>query len=103
VNNSTNESPGMESVQNSSEVASTLGKGDNLFRKTKVRWLVIFLIGSLNVGYMFSSDYASILSNYFLDSGFEKTQLSLFQIVYSFPNLILPLIAGLVIDKIGSR
>lgn len=38
-----------------------------LIRKSKTRWIVIFLIGSLNVGYMYSSDYASTLSNNFLD------------------------------------
>jgi hypothetical protein len=48
------------------------GTSTGLIRKSNTRWIVIFLIGSLNVGYMYSSDYASTLSNNFLDD-WKKT------------------------------
>lgn len=78
------------------------------FRNTKWRWLTCFLACALLVGPYFVYDLPNILSTLVKASithDSEKNDIRYNQLyaVYSYPNVILPLVSGILIDKIGLK
>lgn len=77
-------------------------KGKESFRKTKWRWVALFFACFFLLGSYFCYDNPNALSNqlkkYVTTSEIKYNQL---YSVYSYPNVILPLLGGVLIDKIG--
>jgi MFS family permease len=78
--------------------------GKKLLRYTK-RFYALFLICSVEIGYNFSTGFAGPLENAIIArTGIQKKSIiGLFTSLYSLPNIFLPLVAGIVVDKLGPR
>jgi MFS family permease len=73
-------------------------------RKTAWRWLILFMACNFLIGSYYCYDIPGVLKNQIeQDFSIKPTQYSLLYTVYSIPNMILPLIGGIILDKIGIR
>lgn len=73
-------------------------------RSTKLRWIALLLACSSNFGPFFCFDNPQALQTYLqADLQISDSQFALLYSVYSFPNIVLPLIGGAIIDKLGVR
>ena len=77
------------------------------FRLTKYRYLFLILANLLRFGRNYAYDNPQALQNVLTDPkgnfALSNFNYNLLYGVYSFPNIILPFMAGLIIDKLGSR
>src|SRR3974377_154655 len=68
------------------------------------RWIVLLGMSVAVYGSYYAFDYigpmAPVLSR---QLGFSDSSIGLLQAVYSFPNIVSMLVAGLIIDRIGTR
>ena len=68
------------------------------------RWIVLLGMSVAVYGSYYAFDYigpmAPVLSR---QLGFSDSQIGLLQAVYSFPNIVSMLVAGIIIDRIGTR
>eukprot|EP01084_Bolivina_argentea_P141150 248068_1 len=72
--------------------------------KSCFRWVVLFLSCWAMFGSYYCYDNPTALANQFQDKyNLTDTQYNLLYSVYSFPNIILPLFGGALIDKIGAE
>jgi len=73
-------------------------------RKTKVRFLMLFLTSVYLIGSYFCFDNPSVLEAQMEDVlNISKPEWALFSTVYSTPNIVLPLFGGIMLDKLGIR
>lgn len=97
----------MASVHDQESVKDLLLDKKVSFRYTGMRWLALFFSCMLLMGSYFSYDNPQALQGQLEDpNGRYKltgVQFNLLYSVYSFPNIILPLFGGILVDKIGAR
>lgn len=68
------------------------------------RWLVLFFISMAMFGNYYIYDSISPLADLLKSQlGFSDARIGLLNAIYSFPNIIMVLIGGLIIDRIGTR
>jgi MFS family permease len=68
------------------------------------RWLVLILISLAMFGNYYIYDSISPLADVLkAQLGFSDSQIGLLNGIYSFPNIIMVLVGGIIIDKIGTR
>ncbi|EAR94487.1 MFS transporter (macronuclear) [Tetrahymena thermophila SB210] len=73
-------------------------------RQTWVRWLALSLACLIMIGSYMCYDFPQTLQSQLQKANnYSDTQVNLLYSVYSFPNIILPLIGGYLIDFIGIR
>ncbi len=69
-----------------------------------LRWFVLALISLAMFGNYYIYDSISPLADLLSSQlGFSDSQIGLLQAIYSFPNVIMVLIGGMIIDRIGTR
>ena len=77
------------------------------FRATRWRWCVLFIGWILLIGSYFWYDMPNSLSNllekYVTHETDSEVKYNQLYSIYSYPNIILPLFGGMLIDKIGIR
>ncbi|EGR30537.1 major facilitator superfamily protein, putative [Ichthyophthirius multifiliis] len=77
---------------------------NNSYRKTKMRLLALLFMCFLTFGSYMCYDFPGYLLNQIKkDMSLTNLQFSLLYSVYSLPNIILPLLAGIFIDSLGVR
>jgi MFS family permease len=68
------------------------------------RWAVLILISVAMFGNYYIYDCVSPLADVLKEQlGYSDTNIGLLNAIYSFPNIIMVLIGGLIIDRIGTR
>jgi MFS family permease len=68
------------------------------------RWLVLLLISFAMFGNYYIYDSISPLADLLKQQlGFSDTDIGLLNAIYSFPNILMVLVGGIIIDKIGTR
>ena len=68
------------------------------------RWMVLLLISLAMFGNYYIYDSISPLADVLkAQLGFSDSQIGLLNGIYSFPNIIMVLIGGIIIDRIGTR
>jgi len=68
------------------------------------RWAVLFVISAAMFGNYYIYDAISPLADVLKSQlGFSDSQIGLLNAIYSFPNILMVLIGGLIIDRIGTR
>src|ERR1035441_4967660 len=68
------------------------------------RWLVLILISLAMFGNYYIYDSISPLADLLTKQlKFSDSEIGLLNAIYSFPNIIMVLVGGLIIDKIGTR
>src|ERR1035437_6059820 len=68
------------------------------------RWLVLIFISLAMFGNYYIYDSISPLADLLAKQlKFSDSDIGLLQAIYSFPNIIMVLVGGLIIDKIGTR
>ncbi len=68
------------------------------------RWLVLILISFAMFGNYYIYDSISPLADVLkAQLGYSDSELGLLNAIYSFPNIVMVLIGGLIIDRIGTR
>ena len=95
-----------EGVQYDSEnpSLSQAGNGGKNLKTTWVRWVMLFLACNFLIGSYYCFDNPSVLENQMeRDLNITSIQWGLFQTVYSVPNMVLPLIGGIMLDTLGIR
>jgi len=66
------------------------------------RWLVLILISFAMFGNYYIYDSISPLADVLkAQLGYSDSELGLLNAIYSFPNIVMVLIGGLIIDRIG--
>jgi MFS family permease len=69
-----------------------------------LRWLALFLISFAMLGNYYIYDSISPLADLLkVQLGFSDSNIGLLNAIYSFPNIIMVLIGGIIIDRIGTR
>ena len=68
------------------------------------RWVILAVIGIASYGGYYAFDYigplAPLLSH---QLHFSNSDIGLLQAIYSFPNIVMALVCGVIIDRIGTR
>jgi MFS family permease len=68
------------------------------------RWVILAVIGIVSYGGYYAFDYigplAPLLSR---QLQFSNSDIGLLQAIYSFPNIVMALVCGVIIDRIGTR
>ena len=74
-------------------------------RETKLRWSILTLASILLIGYYFCYDSPAPLKTALLAPPYNlsENQWSGLYSIYSLPNMVLPLLGGILISKIGIR
>ena len=74
-------------------------------RSTRLRWVMLIFCCSFNVGSYFFYDLPAALEIYFEKAPYNlsPSQVDLMYSVYSFPNIVLPLFGGVLVDKVGIK
>jgi hypothetical protein len=71
------------------------------------RWLILLITGIVTVGNYYCFDIPSVLfeqlSEYFQQLSFFDLKFNLLYILYSIPNIVIPLFGGYLIDSCGKR
>jgi MFS family permease len=67
------------------------------------RWLVLVVISLAMFGNYYVYDCIGPLAPLLGKAGFSDAHIGLLQAIYSFPNIVMVLIGGIVIDRIGTR
>ena len=68
------------------------------------RWLVLILISLAMFGNYYIYDSVSPLADVLKTQlGFSDTNIGLLNAIYSFPNILMVLVGGIIIDRIGTR
>jgi len=71
---------------------------------TFYRWMVLFFISLAMFGNYYIYDSISPLADLLKTQlGFSDSEIGLLNGIYSFPNIIMVLVGGIIIDKIGTR
>ncbi|MFH1198464.1 MAG: MFS transporter [bacterium] len=71
---------------------------------TLLRWIVLLFISLAMFGNYYIYDSISPLADLLkVQLGFSDSNIGLLQAIYSFPNIIMVLIGGIIIDRIGTR
>jgi MFS family permease len=71
---------------------------------TSFRWLVLVVISLAMFGNYYVYDCISPLADVLKDQlGFSDSNIGLLQAIYSFPNILMVLIGGVIIDRIGTK
>src|SRR5665647_1795793 len=71
---------------------------------TLLRWTALLLISLAMMGNYYIYDSISPLADLLKEQlGFSDSNIGLLNAIYSFPNIIMVLIGGVIIDKIGTR
>jgi MFS family permease len=69
-----------------------------------LRWIILLLISLAMFGNYYIYDSVSPLADVLKNQlGFSDSNIGLLNAIYSFPNIIMVLIGGIIIDKIGTR
>ena len=69
-----------------------------------LRWFILLLISLAMFGNYYIYDSISPLADVLKQQlGFSDSNIGLLNAIYSFPNIIMVLIGGIIIDKIGTR
>jgi MFS family permease len=70
----------------------------------KLRWVVLLIMGIVVFGVYYAFDALSPIASYIIkDMGITRAQYGLLFSYYSLPNLIMVLVGGILLDKIGIR
>lgn len=70
----------------------------------KLRWLVLIVMGIVVFGAYYAFDAISPIASYIIDGmGITRAQYGLLFSYYSLPNLVMVLLGGILLDKIGIR
>ncbi|MGB3861836.1 MAG: MFS transporter [Candidatus Aminicenantaceae bacterium] len=70
----------------------------------KLRWAVLLVMGIVVFGAYYAFDALSPIASYIIsDMGITRAQYGLLFSYYSLPNLIMVLVGGILLDKIGIR
>ena len=68
------------------------------------RWVILAVIGIASYGGYYAFDYigplAPLLSR---QLHFSNSDIGLLQAIYSFPNIVMALVCGVIVDRIGTR
>lgn len=68
------------------------------------RWGVLLLVGFvLMTNYYFYDAFSTLKDQLTENFGFSNTDYGLFSAIYSFPNLIMAVIGGIILDRVGIR
>jgi MFS family permease len=67
------------------------------------RWLVLVFISLAMFGNYYVYDSIGPLAPLLSKQGFSDSSIGLLQAIYSFPNIIMVLIGGMIIDRIGTK
>ena len=80
-------------------------KNDNIdIRKSSVRWLMLFMACMFMFGNTFCYDNPGPLEKQLEEEfNMDSFHYSLLYTVYSIPNMILPILGGILLDSIGIR
>lgn len=70
----------------------------------KLRWFVLLIMGIVVFGAYYAFDALSPIASYIInDMGITRAQYGLLFSYYSLPNLVMVLVGGILLDKIGMR
>jgi len=73
-------------------------------RKTALKWFALFSCCMCTMGGYYCHDAASPLQTPIMEIfGISATKFNLIYTVYSLPNIVMPLLGGFIIDKLGVR
>lgn len=73
-------------------------------RKTNIRWFMLFMSCNFLIGSYFCYDNPGPLETQLRRQfGLDNAQFSLLYTVYSIPNMVLPVLGGVFLDRIGVR
>lgn len=74
-------------------------------RNGKLRWLMLIFGCMFLMGSYYCYDIPASCATYFGDApyGYGAGKINLMYQIYSFPNIVLPLLGGILIDKIGVK
>ena len=67
------------------------------------RWLVLVFISLAMFGNYYVYDCIGPLAPLLSKQGFSDSSIGLLQAIYSFPNIVMVLIGGIIIDRIGTK
>jgi len=67
------------------------------------RWLVLVFISLAMFGNYYVYDCIGPLAPLLSRQGFSDSSIGLLQAIYSFPNIVMVLIGGFIIDRIGTK
>src|SRR5512137_1670089 len=67
------------------------------------RWLVLIFISLAMFGNYYVYDCIGPLAPVLSKEGFSDASIGLLQAIYSFPNIVMVLIGGMIIDRIGTK
>ncbi|HSK09865.1 MAG TPA: MFS transporter [Vicinamibacterales bacterium] len=82
-----------------SPTAASAGQPTRLYR-----WLVLLFISLAMFGNYYVYDSISPLADVLKEQlGFSDSSIGLLQAIYSFPNIVMVLIGGIIIDRIGTK
>ncbi len=71
---------------------------------TSLRWIVLVVISLAMFGNYYAYDAISPVADLLRDQlGFSDRQIGLLNAIYSFPNILMVLVGGIIIDRIGVR
>ena len=87
--------------------AATHANQPESIRSTRLRWVMLFFGCLFLMGSYYCLDNPAALSTYLEDSSNEFSltpkQVNMLYSVYSLPNVLLPLIGGILLDKVGIK
>ncbi len=70
----------------------------------KLRWFVLIIMGIVVFGAYYAFDAISPIASYIIDGmGITRAQYGLLFSYYSMPNLVMVLLGGILLDKVGIR
>ena len=72
-------------------------------RRALYRWLVLVFISLAMFGNYYVYDCIGPLAPLLSKQGFTDSSIGLLQAIYSFPNIVMVLIGGMIIDRIGTK
>ena len=93
-----------DSKSEATRVLSSEAKEKKTLKKSGMRWCMLFMSCAFLMGNYFVMDNPAILElSIEQDLNIKPTQYAMFYSFYSYPNIILPLVGGIMLDKIGVR
>lgn len=82
-----------------------MSKSNNAFRESKWKWVALFLGCFIMFGHSYSYDMPnsaySKLKEKVTHDGNSEVNYNLLYSVLSYPNVVLPLLGGILVDKLG--
>ena len=88
----------------STKITTSPGLRKKMFKETRWKWTMLVLVSVLMMGNYFCYDNPGVIEDTCeKDMDVSQAQYSLLYSVYAYPNIILPIVGGILIDILGIR